>query len=200
MIKADLICTIVRARPIRGFCLHDFPAGRNGFEAPKKRCCNTSEARVKQTDMEPSVQTLVQQTFSLGPYKQTRALGKAAQFTWKFGAFVFVLGLAFLLFPEKLGGITETGSSAPGQRFAQQNSGIVIMVVGYFYFIAGRNNAEWFFAGSILDRMVASTIVFFLFVTGSATLAQVAGQIALDVGSAIYTYKLYQEDLADKQL
>lgn len=74
------------------------------------------------------------------------------------------------------------------------------MVVGYIYFIAGRNNAEWFFAGSILDRMVASTIVFFLFVTGSATLAQVAGQIALDVGSAIYTYKLYQEDLADKQL
>jgi len=109
-------------------------------------------------------------------------------------------GLAFLLFPEKLGGITETGASAPGQRFAQQNSGIVIMVVGYFYFIAGRNNAEWFFAGSILDRMVASTIVFFLFVTGSATLTQVAGQIALDVGSAIYTYKLYQEDLADKQL
>ncbi len=38
------------------------------------------------------MQTLVQQTFSLGPYKQTRALGKAAQFTWKFGAFVFVLG------------------------------------------------------------------------------------------------------------
>jgi len=104
------------------------------------------------------------------------------------------------LFPEKLGGITETGASAPGQRFAQQNSGIVIMVVGYFYFIAGRNNAEWFFAGSILDRMVASTIVFFLFVSGSATLTQVAGQIALDVGSAIYTYKLYQEDLADKQL
>lgn len=150
--------------------------------------------------MEPSVQTLVQQTFSLGPYKQTRALGKAAQFTWKFGAFVFVLGLAMLLFPEKLGGIPETGASTPGQRFPQQNSGIVIMVVGYFYFAAGRNNAEWFFAGSILDRVVASMLVSFLFVTGSATLAQVAGQIAVDVGSAMYTYKLYQEDLADKQL
>jgi len=109
-------------------------------------------------------------------------------------------GLAILLFPEKLGGITETGASAAGQRFAQQNSGIIIMVVGYFYFAAGRNNAEWFFAGSILDRMVASMLAFFLFVTGSATLAQVAGQIAVDVGSAIYTYKLYQEDLADKQL
>lgn len=109
-------------------------------------------------------------------------------------------GLAILLFPEKLGGITETGASAAGQRFAQQNSGIIIMVVGYFYFAAGRNNAECFFAGSILDRMVASMLAFFLFVTGSATLAQVAGQIAVDVGSAIYTYKLYQEDLADKQL
>ncbi|KAA6416603.1 MAG: hypothetical protein FRX49_13433 [Trebouxia sp. A1-2] len=108
--------------------------------------------------------------------------------------------LAMLLFPEKLGGITETGASAPGQRFAQQNFGIIIMVVGYFYFAAGRNNAEWFFAGSILDRMVASMLAFFLFVTGSATLAQVAGQVAVDVGSAIYTYKLYQEDLADRQL
>ena len=109
--------------------------------------------------------------------------------------------MAILLFPEKLlGGVTETGASVPGQQFAQHNSGILIMVVGYFYFAAGRNNAEWFFAGSILDRMVASVLASFLFVTGSATLAQVAGQIAVDVGSAIYTYKLCQEDLADKQL
>ncbi|DBA94160.1 TPA: hypothetical protein ACH3X1_001796 [Trebouxia sp. C0004] len=105
-----------------------------------------------------------------------------------------------LLSPEKLGGIAETVASAPGQQFAQQNSGILIMVVGYFHFAAGRNNAEWFFAGSILDRMVASVLAFFLFVTGGATLAQVAGQIAVDIGSAIYTYKLCQEDLADKQL
>ena len=35
-----------RARPIRGFCLHDFPAGRNGFEAPKKRCTLVAEVTV----------------------------------------------------------------------------------------------------------------------------------------------------------
>ncbi len=98
-----------------------------------------------------------------------------------------------------MAGITATGSAAAGERTAQQKSGITIMVVGYFYFAAGRNNAEWFFAGSILDRMVASLLALVLFATGSANLSQVAGQIAVDVASALYTYKLYQEDLAERQ-
>lgn len=110
-----------------------------------------------------------------------------------------LVGLAFLLFPDKMAGITATGSAAAGERTAQQKSGITIMVVGYFYFAAGRNNAEWFFAGSILDRMVASLLALVLFATGSANLSQVAGQIAVDVASALYTYKLYQEDLAERQ-
>lgn len=109
-------------------------------------------------------------------------------------------GLATLLFPEQIGGMTQTGTAAAGERFATQRAGIIIMVVGYFYYVAGRNNAEWFFAGSVLDRMVASVLALLLFVTGSATLAQVAGQIAVDVGSAVYTYKLIQQDLADQQL
>ena len=80
-----------------------------------------------------------------------------------------------------------------------QTHGIVIAVVGYFYFIAGRNNAEWFIAGSILDRFAASLVAILLALIGSVTLKQVAGQIALDAGTAVYTYRLYQQDLADKQ-
>ena len=94
--------------------------------------------------------------------------------------------------------MNQTGAPSFGERAAQQRSGILIMVVGYFYFIAGRNNAEWFFAGSILDRMAASLLAVLLLLTGNATLAQLAGQIAVDVGSAVYTYKLYQQDLIDQ--
>lgn len=80
-----------------------------------------------------------------------------------------------------------------------QTNGIVVAVVGYFYFIAGRNNAEWFIAGSILDRFAASLVFLLLALIGSAPLKQVAGQIVLDGGAAVYTYRLYQQDLADKQ-
>lgn len=177
--------------------------------------------------MQPSLQTLVQQSFALGPYKQHK-LGRAALFTTRFGLGVFVLGilwlkpckcilfhtrckpvtatqvavntgLAFLLFPDALGAFMHTGIVTAGERRALQTNGIVVAVVGYFYFIAGRNNAEWFFAGSILDRFAASAVCLVLMLIGSATLKQVAGQIVLDVGSAIYTYSLYQQDLADKQ-
>lgn len=94
--------------------------------------------------------------------------------------------------------MTQTGASSFVERAAQQRSGMLIMVIGYFHFIAGRNNAEWFFAGSILDRMAASLLAVLLLLTGNATLAQLAGQIAVDVGSAVYTYKLYQQDLIDQ--
>lgn len=86
-----------------------------------------------------------------------------------------------------------------GERSALQSSGIVVAVLGYFYFLAGRNNAEWFFAGSILDRLAASLVALMLALTGSVPFKQVAGQIVLDLASAVYTCNLYQQDLADKQ-
>ena len=45
--------------------------------------------------MQPSLQTLVQQSFALGPYKQQK-LGRAALFTTRFGLVVFVLGMLWL--------------------------------------------------------------------------------------------------------
>ena len=115
--------------------------------------------------------------------------------TW----FAATTGLAILLFPDAFGAFMHGGTVTAGERGALQTNGIVVMVAGYFYFIAGRNNAEWFFAGSILDRFAASLVALIVVLTGHAPLKQVAGQIALDVGSAVYTYKLYQQDLVDKQ-
>ena len=44
IVPTSLLCR--RTRPIRRFCLHDFPAGRNGFEAPKKRCTLVAKVTV----------------------------------------------------------------------------------------------------------------------------------------------------------
>ena len=101
--------------------------------------------------------------------------------------------------PDTFAALLHTGTVTAGERSALQTNGIVVAVVGYFYFIAGRNNAEWFIAGSILDRCVASLVFLVLAFIGSVPLQQVAGQIALDGGAAIYTYRLYQQDLADKK-
>ena len=76
---------------------------------------------------------------------------------------------------------------------------MLLQLLGIFTFLAGRNNAEWFFAGSILDRLAASLAALTLALTGSVPFKQVAGQIVLDLASAVYTYSLYQQDLADKQ-
>ena len=43
-------------------------------------------------NMQLSLQTLAQKTFSLGPYKRAKPLGRAATFSVKFGGFVFALG------------------------------------------------------------------------------------------------------------
>ena len=103
------------------------------------------------------------------------------------------------MFPEPFGGLYHDGAVTAGERGALQTNGIIVMVLGYFYFLAGRNNAEWFFAGSVLDRFAASLVAITLVVTGNASLRQVAGQIAVDVLSAVYTYKLYKQDMADRQ-
>lgn len=108
-------------------------------------------------------------------------------------------GLAVLLFPDTYAALSHSTAVTAGERGALQTNGIVIAVVGYFYLIAGRNNAEWFFAGSILDRSAASLLAILLVITGNAPFKQVAGQIVLDMVSALYTYKLYQQDLADRQ-
>ena len=108
-------------------------------------------------------------------------------------------GLAILLFPDTFAAIRHSEAVTPGERGALQTNGIVVAVAGYFYLIAGRNNAEWFFAGSILDRFAASLLAVLLVLTGNALFKQVAGQIVLDIASALITYKLYQQDLADRQ-
>ena len=108
--------------------------------------------------------------------------------------------MAYVLFPKALGELGHPGGAAAADMAAQRKTGILVMVVGYFYHLAGRNNAEWFFAGSILDRLVVSVLATLLVLTGGATLPQIAGQTVVDVASAAYTYKLYQEDLAGRQV
>lgn len=108
-------------------------------------------------------------------------------------------GLLTLLFPDAYGALNNNGAVTAGERGAVQTNGIIVMVLGYFYFLAGRNNAEWFFAGSVLDRFAAAFVAVILVVTGNAPPRQVAGQVTVDVLSAVYTYKLYKQDLADGQ-
>ncbi|KAL3159269.1 hypothetical protein ABBQ32_011232 [Trebouxia sp. C0010 RCD-2024] len=156
------------------------------------------KADERNTDMQTSVRTLVEHSFALGPFRQLQT-GRAALFTSRFGLVVLALGLATLLFPGAFAALNHNGPVTAGETGARQTNGIVIMVLGYFYFIAGRNNAEWFFAGSVLDRFAASLVAMLLVITGNAPLRQVAGQIAVDVLSAVYTYKLYKQDLADRQ-
>ena len=109
-------------------------------------------------------------------------------------------GLATLIFPEALGGpLQSQGPAAAAEKFARQQNAILVMVLGYLNFIAGRNNAEWFFAGSALERPAAALLVLLLVLSGGATFGQVAVQVIVDLASAAYTYKLYQQDLADRQ-
>ncbi len=56
------------------------------------RFCAINQKGKDRAEMQPSVQTLVQQTFAVGPFKLSQPLGKAARFTASFGAFVFCLG------------------------------------------------------------------------------------------------------------
>ena len=103
-----------------------------------------------------------------------------------------------MIAPEQLGNLTATGAAAAAERLAVQRTGIVVMVCGWFYALAGRNNADWFFACSILDRIAATFAALFLVAFWGASLSQLAVQIILDAGAGLITYKLYQQDLADQ--
>ena len=104
------------------------------------------------------------------------------------------------MFPEVTGGVIRAeGDAAAQERLARQQSGILLAVIGYFNFIAGRNNADWFFAGGVLERSTAASIVLALVLTGRATFKEVAAQVIIDLAAAAYTYKLYQQDLADQK-
>ena len=57
----------------------------------QRRCVLQAKANPT-SDMQPSLQTLVQRTFALGPFKQPKT-GRAAVFTTRFGLVVLVLGI-----------------------------------------------------------------------------------------------------------
>lgn len=109
-------------------------------------------------------------------------------------------GLVILSLPEVVGGAVQSeGAAAAADRYARQLNGILVAVVGYFNYIAGRNNAEWFFAGCALERFAVALLALLLFLSGSVSLQQIAGQIIVDGGSALWVYKLYQQDLAEQE-
>ncbi len=92
-----------------------------------------------------------------------------------------------------------TSPAALQEQGMQQFASVTIMVCGYFYALAGRAEAEWFFCASIIDRVIAYSIAIVMVLIGRLPPAMGVLVTVVDLGSALVTYYLYSKHMAQKE-
>jgi hypothetical protein len=148
------------------------------------------------------LQKLVSKAFSTGRYTPPERT-PAGRFTEGFGWFVFFAATAQFLAPDIIALVTPAAKAASPEALQElgmkQWQSVVVMVCGYFYALAGRAEAEWFFCASIIDRIIAHSIGVVLVLIGRLSLSMAVIITFFDLGSALITYYLYSKHIAQKE-
>ena len=98
-------------------------------------------------------------------------------------------------FPAQLNEATyKADISDPKARGLVQIIGVLVTCIGLFNVCAGRANSAWFITLTFYERLMASSLFAYVYLTGAISLQTLISQLCLDVGGAVYTYYLYQQE------
>ncbi len=86
-------------------------------------------------------------------------LSTASRFTSACGLFYLLSGLVLLLWPDVFQVIYREPPFAGHERSLARVMGMLLAIIGWFYFFGGRTGGRQFVAASVLDRLVLVPLV-----------------------------------------
>ena len=86
-------------------------------------------------------------------------LSAASRFTSACGVFYLLSGLGLLLWPDVFQVIYREPPFAGHERSLARVMGMLLAIIGWFYFFGGRTGGRQFVAASVLDRLIFVPLV-----------------------------------------